>query len=358
MKVVVKLDKIVKIFNGKAVIKNLSLDVYEGEFLTLLGPSGCGKTTILRMISGLEHVSSGKVFIDGVDVTDIDPTKREVNTIFQNFALFPHMSVWENVSFGLKMKKVPQEEIKKRVSNVLRLVKLDGFEDRLPGQLSGGQQQRVAIARGVVMNPKVLLLDESLCSLDLKLKRQMQIELKRIQKKLGITFIYVTHDQDEALTMSDRIVIIDRGNIQQIDSPKEIYERPKTTFVADFIGESNISSCEVIKVKGNTTFVKIPDGIIFEVDNENDSVGDKFSIMIRPENIKIVRREGNDGIPGIVRDVVYDGSITKLFVDTIGEFDLKVNAKGTIDIEEGDNVFVKIDRECVIPIRGKGHEKR
>ena len=204
--------------------------------MTLLGPSGCGKTTILRMISGLEHVSSGKVYIDNKDVTEVPPTKREVNTIFQNFALFPHMSVYDNISFGLKMKKVPADEIDKQVKKVIKLVKLEGFEDRLPGQLSGGQQQRVAIARGVVMNPKVLLLDESLCSLDLKLKRAMQIELKKIQKKLGITFIYVTHDQDEALTMSDRIVIIDKGVIQQNDTPQNIYMYPKTTFGADFIG--------------------------------------------------------------------------------------------------------------------------
>ena len=353
MKVIVKLDNVSKDFDGKSVIKKLSLDVYEGEFLTLLGPSGCGKTTILRMISGLEQVSSGSVYIDDVDVTNVDPIKREVNTIFQNFALFPHMNVWDNVSFGLRMKKTNSEEIKKRVSAVLKLVKLEGYEDRFPGQLSGGQQQRVAIARGVVMNPKVLLLDESLCSLDLKLKRQMQIELKRLQKKLGITFIYVTHDQDEALTMSDRIVIIDKGIIQQVDTPKMIYEKPNTTFVADFIGESNISSCEVIKVSGNDTFVKIPDGIVFEVDNLEDKIGDKFSIMIRPENIKISKREVKDGIPGVVKEVVYDGSITKVFVDTVGDFDLRVNEKGTIEIEEGDKVYLKIDRECVIPIRGK-----
>ncbi len=214
-KILVRLDSISKKFNDKFIIKNLSLDIYEGEFLTLLGPSGCGKTTILRMISGLEH-------IDDVDVTEVDPTKREVNTIFQNFALFPHMTIWENISFGLKMKKIPKDEIEKRVRKVIKLVKLEGFEDRIPAQLSGGQQQRVAIARGIVMNPKVLLLDESLCSLDLKLKRKMQLELKRIQKKLGITFIYVTHDQDEALTMSDRIVIIDKGQIQQKDKSNKM----------------------------------------------------------------------------------------------------------------------------------------
>ena len=248
-KVIVKLENVSKSFiKGKDVVKNLSLDIYEGEFLTLLGPSGCGKTTILRMISGLDTVTSGKVYIDGVDVTNVDPTKREVNTIFQNFALFPHMTVFDNVSFGLRMKKIDTDEIHKRVCKVIKLVDLDGLEDRLPSQLSGGQQQRVAIARGIVMNPKVLLLDESLCSLDLKLKKKMQIELKRIQKKLGITFIYVTHDQDEALTMSDRIAIMDKGTIQQLDTPQNIYNHPKTVYVADFIGESNIFNTSINKV--------------------------------------------------------------------------------------------------------------
>ena len=287
-KVVVKLDNISKKFNDKFVIKNLSLDIYEGEFITLLGSSGCGKTTILRMISGLNHVTEGKVFIDNIDVTDMDPTKREVNTIFQNFALFPHMTVTENISFGLRMKKVDKEEIDKRVKKIVKLVKLEDFVDRYPSELSGGQQQRVAIARGVVMNPKVLLLDESLCSLDLKLKRQMQIELKKIQKKLGITFIYVTHDQDEALTMSDRIAIINKGVIEQLDTPQNIYNNPKTTFVADFIGESNILPGTITKTKKDTTEVKINKEITISIpSNEKDEIGNKINILIRPENIKV-----------------------------------------------------------------------
>ena len=354
MKVIVKLDHVSKSFNDKIIIKDLSLDIYEGEFLTLLGPSGCGKTTILRMISGLEHVTSGKVYIDDNDVTDVDPTKREVNTIFQNFALFPHMTVWDNVSFGLKMKKISKEEINKRVNKVLKLVKLEGFEDRLPGQLSGGQQQRVAIARGIVMNPKVLLLDESLCSLDLKLKRAMQIELKKIQKKLGITFIYVTHDQDEALTMSDRIVIIDKGIIQQNDTPQNIYMYPKTTFVADFIGESNIMSGEIVSFNDNTVNIKVDNNIFFTVlGDEKDKIGDKINIMVRPENIKISNNSLKNGICGVVKDVIYDGAITKLFIDTEGDLNLKVNVQGIVNLKEEDEVYLKIEKDSIIPIRGK-----
>ena len=353
-KVLVRLENISKKFNDKFIIKDLSLDIYEGEFLTLLGPSGCGKTTILRMISGLEHVTSGKVYIDEIDVTEIDPTKREVNTIFQNFALFPHMTTWENICFGLRMKKIPKEEMERRAKKAIKLVKLEGFENRIPSQLSGGQQQRVAIARGIVMNPKVLLLDESLCSLDLKLKRKMQLELKRIQKKLGITFIYVTHDQDEALTMSDRIVIIDKGQIQQNDTPQNIYRNPKTTFVADFIGESNIIPSRVTKINDDTIEITTNDNIRFIVKKEEkDKLNDKINILIRPENIKISKNELKDSIKGIVKDIVYDGAITKLFIDTISELDLKVNTNGNIELKENEEVFIKLDTNYIIPIRGK-----
>ena len=354
MKTIVKLDHISKFYGDKGIIKDLSLDIYEGEFLTLLGPSGCGKTTILRMISGLEHVSSGKIFIDNKDVTDVDPTKREVNTIFQNFALFPHMNVWDNISFGLKMKKESLDEINKRVKRAIKLVKLEGFEDRLPGQLSGGQQQRVAIARGIVMNPKVLLLDESLCSLDLKLKRAMQIELKKIQKKLGITFIYVTHDQDEALTMSDRIVIIDKGVIQQNDTPQNIYREPNTTFVADFIGESNIMNGEIVSIDGGKTLVKVVDNVLFHVlSSDGDECGKKINIMVRPENIKISVHELKNSIRGVIKDVIYDGAITKLFASIDGELSLRVNVQGIVNLKEEDVVYLKIDDDSVVPIRGK-----
>lgn len=356
-KVVVKLDNISKKFNDKFVIKNLSLDIYEGEFITLLGSSGCGKTTILRMISGLNHVTEGKVFIDNIDVTDMDPTKREVNTIFQNFALFPHMTVTENISFGLRMKKVDKEEIDKRVKKIVKLVKLEDFVDRYPSELSGGQQQRVAIARGVVMNPKVLLLDESLCSLDLKLKRQMQIELKKIQKKLGITFIYVTHDQDEALTMSDRIAIINKGVIEQLDTPQNIYNNPKTTFVADFIGESNILPGTITKTKKDTTEVKINKEITISIpSNEKDEIGNKINILIRPENIKVSTNILKDSIKGIVKDIIYDGAINKLFIELDEELSLKVNIQDEINFKEGSTVYLKIEKNNIVPIRGKKNE--
>ena len=359
MGVIVRLDNVSKSFDGvNYVIKNLSLDVYEGEFLTLLGSSGCGKTTILRMISGLEHVTDGKVFIDNVDVTEVDPTKREVNTIFQNFALFPHMSVWENVAFGLKMKKVNNDEINDRVSKALRVVKLIGFEDRLPSQLSGGQQQRVAIARGIVMNPKVLLLDESLCSLDLKLKRKMQVELKKIQKKLGITFIYVTHDQDEALTMSDRIAIIDKGVIQQIDSSDVIYNNPKTTFVADFIGESNILEGEIKNITDGLIRVKANGSDYVVKASDIDKANDKIHLLIRPENIKVSLNELKDSIRGVVRDYVYDGSMCKLVVVGDDDFKYKVNTQGNVKIREEDVVYLKIDDSVVVPIRSRKNEKK
>lgn len=354
MKTIVRLENVSKSYEkGKYVIKDLSLDVYEGEFLTLLGSSGCGKTTILRMISGLEHVTDGKVYIDDNDVTEVDPTKREVNTIFQNFALFPHMSVFENVSFGLKMKKVNKEEIEKRVKKVLKLVELDGFEDRLPSQLSGGQQQRVAIARGIVMNPKVLLLDESLASLDLKLKRMMQIELKKIQRKLGITFIYVTHDQDEALTMSDRIIIIEKGVIEQEGTPQDIYQNPKSTFVADFIGESNIFKSKIVKVKEDTIDVEFDKKIFTIKKEENDKLDDTINLMIRPENIYISHRPSKDSIQGIVKTVVYDGSVTKLFIDNEGDFDLKVTVKGSVDYKENDPAYIIVEDKDIVAIRGK-----
>ena len=238
--VLVRLEKVNKSFGEKTIIKNLSLDIFAGEFLTLLGPSGCGKTTVLRMISGLESVSSGKVFLEGNDVTDLPAAKREVNTIFQDFALFSHLTVWENVNFGLKMKKVSKLDSEKRIKSALRLVKLSGFEDRYPSQLSGGQKQRVAIARGIVMDHSILLLDESLASLDLKLKREMQLELKKLQKTLEMTFVYVTHDQDEALTMSDRIAIMNAGRIVQLGTPEEIYAKPKNAFVKSFISDIDL----------------------------------------------------------------------------------------------------------------------
>ena len=355
--ILVKLDKVSKKYNDKYIIKDLSLDVYEGEFLTLLGASGCGKTTILRMISGLEAVTSGRVYIDGIDVTDIDPTKRKVNTIFQNFALFPHMTVWDNINFGLKMKKVEKKEAVKRIKQAIKLVKLEGFEDRYPPQLSGGQQQRVAIARGIVMNHKVLLLDESLCSLDLKLKRQMQIELKKLQKKLGMTFIYVTHDQDEALTMSDRIVIINKGIIEQIDTPRNIYRKPKTAFVADFIGESNLIKGTISEIQDDYVITKIDNELELKINKDNYQINETVKLIIRPEDIKITKTKTNNSIKGIITDEIYDGAMTKYIISITDKIQLKVNFYGIDIYDKDDEVYLTIDKENIITIRGKNERK-
>lgn len=355
--ILVKLDKVSKKYNDKYIIKDLSLDVYEGEFLTLLGASGCGKTTILRMISGLEAVTSGRVYIDGIDVTDIDPTKRKVNTIFQNFALFPHMTVWDNINFGLKMKKIDKKEAVKRIKQAIKLVKLEGFEDRYPPQLSGGQQQRVAIARGIVMNHKVLLLDESLCSLDLKLKRQMQIELKKLQKKLGMTFIYVTHDQDEALTMSDRIVIINKGIIEQIDTPRNIYRKPKTAFVADFIGESNLIKGIISEIQDDYVITKIDNELELKINKDNYQINETVKLIIRPEDIKITKTKTNNSIKGIITDEIYDGAMTKYIISITDKMQLKVNFYGIDIYDKDDEVYLTIDKENIITIRGKNERK-
>ena len=350
-KVLVKLENVSKKFDKNYVIKDFSLNIYEGEFLTLLGPSGCGKTTVLRMISGLENVTSGKVYIDSIDVTNVDATKREVNTIFQNLALFPKMTVTENISFGLRMKKMDNNQINKKVRDVIKLVKLNGLEDRYPSELSGGQQQRVAIARGIVMNPKVLLLDESLCSLDLKLKKSMQVELKKIQKKLGITFIYVTHAQDEALSMSDRIVIINKGKIEQIDTPEDIYRHPNTLFVADFIGEANILNAKIIKKDSELYKVSLDNKYTISIKNDKYKVGEEIKLVVRPENVNIYRREKKDTLNGTITNITYNGDSTKLTINITN--DLIINARITDEnkYSEGDLVFIDFDEDYIVPLR-------
>ena len=356
-KVIVKLDNVTKKFGKKTIIKNLNLDIYEGEFITLLGSSGCGKTTVLRLISGLESVTSGNVYIDSVDVTNIGATKREVNTIFQNYALFPHMTVKDNISFGLKMKKFSDEEIEKEVKKIIKLVKLDGFEERYPRELSGGQQQRVALARGIVMKPKVLLLDESLGALDLKLKKQMQIELKRIQKKLGMTFVYVTHNQEEALTMSDRIVILNQGKIEQIDTAIDIYKHPNSVYVADFIGESNIFKGLISSVGRDKAVVDIGDNILINVVNNGYTVGEQIFLVIRPKDIRISLDNTKNGIKGVIMTRIYDGEITKFIVGISQNHELKVNNMDDLWYEEGTNVYIRFDIEDLV-VLGDSNEKR
>lgn len=358
-RVIVRLENVTKSFDGKKkIIDNLSLDVYEKEFLTLLGPSGCGKTTILRMISGLDSVTSGKVFIDDIDVTNVEATDREVNTIFQNLAIFPHMNVFDNVAFGLKMKHVQKDEINKRVLKTLDLVELKGYEDRMPSQLSGGQLQRVAIARGIIMNPKVLLLDESLCSLDLKLKRAMQIELKKIQKRLGITFIYVTHDQDEALTMSDRIVIINNGIIEQNDTPQNIYMNPNTVFVADFIGESNIIKAKITNVGTVYTEIELLGNSYKIPVNDNDVAAEEIDILIRPENINIYSKMVASSFKATINDIIYDGAISKMFVTAKDNVKLRVNLHGIYNYLEKQEIYLQIPSDKIVPIRGNNNYEK
>ena len=293
-----ELKEIKKSFTeGEAVLDNISLEISKGEFITLLGSSGCGKTTTLRIIAGLEQPDAGSVWLDGREVTGLEPNQRDVNTVFQNYALFPHMNVAENIGYGLKLKKVPKSEIKKKVSQMLELVQLEGYEKRKPSELSGGQKQRVAIARALVNNPKVLLLDEPLGALDLQLRRAMQIELKHLQKKLGITFIYITHDQEEAINMSDRIAVMRDGRIEQIGTPDEIYNHPKTSYVATFVGNANILHGVAESIQGENAIVKIGnDKVIVKLEasqqdtkdtgaKQHLTAGENVTLAVRSENV-------------------------------------------------------------------------
>ena len=293
--ILLELKNIKKSFTpGEDVLDDICLTVARGEFVTLLGSSGCGKTTTLRIVAGLEQTDSGSVWINGQDVTKLPPDKRDVNTVFQNYALFPHMNVAENIGYGLKLRKVPRGEIKKKVAQMLELVQLEGYEKRKPSELSGGQKQRVAIARALVNNPKVLLLDEPLGALDLQLRRAMQIELKHLQKKLGITFIYITHDQEEAINMSDRIAVMKDGRIEQIGTPDEIYNHPKTSYVATFVGNANILHGAAESIQGQNAIVKIGnDKVIVKLETSQQNTGAKqhltagenVTLAVRSENI-------------------------------------------------------------------------
>lgn len=298
---IIELRNISKKYDEMTILDNLNLDIKKNEFLTLLGPSGCGKTTTLKIIAGFEYSDEGKVLFQGEEMNEIPPYQRPVNTVFQKYALFPHMNIYENIAFGLKIKKLPKEEIDRKVKEMLKLVALEGYENRKVESLSGGQQQRIAIARALVNEPKVLLLDEPLGALDLKLRQEMQTELKRIQQKLGITFIFVTHDQEEALSMSDTIVVMNKGKIQQMGTPEDIYNEPKNSFVAKFIGESNIFDgimLEDFKVE----FC----GKVFDCVDRGFDENESIEVVIRPEDIKMV--EENKGmLNGVVISSVFKG---------------------------------------------------
>lgn len=308
----IRLVNCVMAYDDEIVLNSINLTINEKEFLTLLGPSGCGKTTTLRIIGGFETPTSGDVYFDGVRINGVPPYKRRVNTVFQRYALFPHLNVFENIAFGLRIMKLPEKEIRTRVAESLELVNLKGLDRRHVNQLSGGQQQRVAIARAIVNRPQVLLLDEPLGALDLKLRKDMQIELKRIQQQLGITFIYVTHDQEEALTMSDTVVVMANGSIQQIGTPVDIYNEPKNAFVADFIGESNI-----IDGIMNDDYVVSFAGRRFECVDKGFQKDEPVDVVIRPEDLRIVAPE--EGlIKGIVRSTIFKGVHYEMMVESPG----------------------------------------
>ena len=279
------LEGLTKVYDRTPVLKGVNLNVQPGEFVTLLGPSGCGKTTTLRIIAGLMEPDSGRVLLEGRDITHLAPEKRDVNTVFQNYALFPHMSVEKNISYGLRIRGVKRPEWQEKVGQMLKLVQLEGFEKRMPSQLSGGQRQRVAIARAVVLNPRLLLLDEPLGALDLKLRRQMQVELKSIQQRLGIAFVYITHDQEEALNMSDRIAVMHDGVIDQVGTPEEIYERPATRFTADFIGQTNLLECRVAKAEGGETVLEYAGERFPAMCGFDVSAGDAVALSLRMERL-------------------------------------------------------------------------
>ncbi len=311
------LKNVSKSYGDAKILKNIDLDIYNGEFLTLLGPSGCGKTTILRLIGGFEKPTSGEIIMDGEKINELPPEKRAANTVFQSYALFPHMSVYDNIAFGLKMKNTPKETIEKEVIKALELVKLTEHKVKKPSELSGGQQQRVAIARALVNKPHILLLDESLSALDYKLRKEMQLELKTLQRKLGITFLFVTHDQEEALSMSDRIVVMKRGGIEQIGTPKDIYEEPKNVFVAKFIGEANTFTCELLEHKDQRATIRYKDRT-FNLACTKE-LTPECSLLIRPEDFRVEKNfedvKSDNYFIGNLVDLIYKGTIIDLLIE-------------------------------------------
>ena len=333
---IIEINHISKSFGDKCILNDISLFVKRGEFLTLLGPSGCGKTTLLRIIAGFGSADSGTVLINGEDITNVPPHERPVNTVFQRYALFPHLDVYENIAFGLKLQKVPEDEIDRRVRKALRMVSMTDYEDRDVDSLSGGQQQRVAIARAIVNQPKVLLLDEPLSALDLKMRKDMQIELKEMHKQLGITFVYVTHDQEEALTLSDTIVVMDDGNIRQIGSPTDIYNEPQNAFVADFIGESNILNGKMVKDK-LVEFV----GHQFECVDEGFGENVDVDVVVRPEDIYIMNRLEGAQLTAKVKSCTFKGVHYEMFVDTDKGYELMIQDYNAFEPESEVGLIIR-----------------
>ncbi len=360
--IILELDQIEKSFGDTRVLNGISLSIKKGEFITFLGPSGCGKTTTLRIIAGLEAPDSGRVLLSGKDVTNVEPNKRDVNTIFQNYALFPHMNVFANVAYSLKLKKTPKDEIRRRVTEMLELVQLSGFEKRMPAELSGGQRQRVAIARAVINNPSVLLLDEPLGALDLQLRRQMQQELKKLQKQLGISFIYITHDQEEAINMSDRIVVMDDGQFEQIGTPTEVYDRPKTSFVAKFVGTANIFSGRVDSVFDEKALFTL-DGVGTATASAAGFAvkpGIPASFSVRSENVIVSKMpvEGF-GIEAAVSENSYGGGMLRIVLDLKNGQRVVCNRHGIHShISLGDTVYLHWNPADAIFVDMEGQDEK
>jgi spermidine/putrescine transport system ATP-binding protein len=343
----IKLEGLTKAFGEHVAVAGIDLDMPAGEFFTLLGPSGCGKTTTLRMIAGFEQPTSGRIMLDGSDVARVPPHRRNVNTVFQSYALFPHLDVAKNVAFGLKYQKVDKSERAKRVRQALELVNLTEFAHRKADQLSGGQQQRVALARALVLQPRVLLLDEPLGALDAKLRKNLQVELKALQAELGITFVFVTHDQEEALTMSDRIAVMNEGLVEQAASPRSIYEEPTTVFVADFLGVSNLLEAEAVGRDGAACAVRIGDRVFRCGQGELDTVGD-VKVMIRPERIVIEPHTGtgDERLPGIVERSVFLGGAHEVHVRVLGGELMKATVAN-----DGSPTPVSLDPGAAVSLR-------
>ncbi len=341
----IRLEGIKKVFDNQVVaVDDVSIRIREGEFFSLLGPSGCGKTTTLRLIAGFEEPTEGTVYIRGRDVTHIPPHKRDTGMVFQNYALFPHRTIFDNVAFGLRMRHVPKEEIRKKVSEALRLVEMEGLGDRRPSQLSGGQQQRIALARAIVIEPNVLLCDEPLGALDKKLRQQMQFELKNLQKKIGVTLVYVTHDQEEALTMSDRIAVMHRGRVVQTGSPLEIYNRPETRFVSNFIGDSNLFEGSVERTEAEAAEVITKDHVRLITRSDGISVGDQVTVAVRPEKARLLKRneKADNAFAGSVESANFMGA----------------SIRYRIALPSGRLVFVVEPNDGSKPIFSPGQEAR
>ena len=344
----VELRQVSKRFGSHEALKDASFAINAGEFMTFLGPSGCGKTTCLRLISGFDTPTSGRILIDGKDVTFDPPYRRDVNQVFQNYALFPHLTIYENIAFGLRMKRVAQADITRRVDRVVQMTALGDFVNRKPTQLSGGQRQRVALARAIVCEPKVLLLDEPLSALDAKLRNQMRLELKQLQKKLGITFIYVTHDQEEALTMSDRVAVINAGRVEQIGTVNEIYYKPATRFVASFIGETNIVEAQIIDSHSGTLRCRLKGGLELQVSQQEFHPAGKVLLSLRQEKIRLHRTDPKDlnSFPCRVSMEIFKGAVDELTLSVQGDLTLGTvianDGQDGTDFHEGDEIFASI----------------